>query len=73
VTRFAGAFYLLNIVTILLAIFFIRGIVVAQDPATAAANVITHQVSFRLGSTLEVVSTAVPSRSPFCSTSCSSR
>lgn len=56
--RIAGVFYLLNIATIFAAIFFFRGIIVARDPAATAANVLAHEASFRLGSALEVISTA---------------
>jgi hypothetical protein len=55
--KMAGVFYLLNIATILLAVFFFRGIV-SRDPAATAANVLAHEASFRLGYALELISTA---------------
>src|SRR5215470_13693169 len=56
--RVAGGFYLLNIVTIFVAIFFLRGIIVSSDVAATAANVLAHETSFRLGFALELISTA---------------
>lgn len=56
--RIAGVFYSLNIVTIFLAIFFFRGLVVSGDPTATAANVLAHETRFRLGYALELISTA---------------
>ena len=55
--RIAGVFYLLNILTIFVAIFFLRGLVVSRDPAATASNLLAHESSFRLGFTLELIST----------------
>lgn len=55
--RIAGVFYLLNILTILLAVFFFRGIVVPRDPAATATNLLAHEASFRFGFALELIST----------------
>jgi len=55
--RIAGVFYLLNILTILLAVFFFRGLVVPRDPAATAANIQRHESLFRLAFALELIST----------------
>jgi len=55
--RIAGIFYLLNIITIFVAIFLLRGLVVPHDPAATANNLLAHEASFRLGFTLELIST----------------
>ena len=49
-TRFAGVFYLLNIVTGIFAERFVGGRLVVYDDATATArNILAHQPLFRLG------------------------
>jgi hypothetical protein len=56
--RVAGGLYVANIVTIWLAIWALRGIVVPRDPAATAANVLAHEAMLRFGLGLELVSTA---------------
>ena len=56
--RIAGLFYLFNILTIFLAIFCFRGIIVPRDAAATAANLLAHEAQYRLGLSLEVISTA---------------
>jgi len=56
--KLAGVFYLLNILTILLAVFLFRGLVVAGNPAATATNLLAHQSRFQLGIAAEVISTA---------------
>src|SRR5215471_17900406 len=56
--RIAGVFYLLNILTIFLAIFFFRGLFVSGNPAATATNILTHESLFRLGFAAELISTA---------------
>lgn len=56
--RAAGAFYLLNTLTILLAVFFFRGLIVSRDPAATATNVLAHESRFWLGFAFELISTA---------------
>jgi len=55
--RVTGAFYLLNTLTILLAVFCFRGLFVAGDPVTTATNLMAHQLLFRTGFAFEIVST----------------
>lgn len=57
IARIAGAFYLLNIVTIWLAIFLFRGLFVSGDPVRTAANLTAHNVLFRAGFASELAST----------------
>ena len=56
--RTAGACYLLNILTILIAVFLFRGLVVSGDAAATAANVLTREPLFRSGIAFEMISTA---------------
>jgi len=56
--RIAGVFYLLNMLTILLAILFFRGLIVPGDAATTARNLLAHESQFRLGFAFELVSTS---------------
>ena len=58
IARVAGVFYALNIVTIFSAIFLIRGIIVPRDANATAANLAAHATSLRIGSALEIISTA---------------
>ena len=53
-----GFFYLVNTSTILLAAYFLGGLVVAGDPAATAHNFLAREPAFRLGFALEMVSTA---------------
>jgi hypothetical protein len=56
--QLAGAFYAINIATILGAVFLLRGIVVANDPASTAANLVAHAARYQSAIGLEVISTA---------------
>jgi len=56
--RNAGLFYLLNIITIFIAVFCFRGLIVSGDPAATATNLLAHQVRFRIGFAFELISTA---------------
>jgi Domain of unknown function (DUF4386) len=56
--RVAGVFYLLNILTIFLAISFFRGLFVSGDVAATATNLAAHPLRFQSGFALELASTA---------------
>lgn len=56
--RAAGFFYLLNILTILSAVYCFRGLIIPRDPAATATNLLAHESLFRLGSAFELISTA---------------
>ncbi len=61
--RMAGGFYLINILTGIFAIIFVRGaLLVHGDAAATAANIVAHQMRFRLGFVAEIVTclTCVP-------------
>jgi hypothetical protein len=54
--RIAGGFYLINIATGIFAILFVRGaLFVSGDAATTAANIMAHQMRFRLGFVAEII------------------
>src|ERR1700722_5862196 len=54
--RIAGGFYLINIATGIFAILFVRGaLFVSGDAAATAANIMAHQMRFRLGFVAEIV------------------
>jgi len=54
--RAAGIFYLINIVTGIFAIIFVRAaLVVPGDAAATAANILAHEMRFRLGFAAEIV------------------
>lgn len=55
--RLAGIFYLLNIVTIFLSIFFFRGLFVSGDATATASNIEAHRLLFQSGFASELVST----------------
>jgi uncharacterized protein DUF4386 len=57
-SRITGVFYLLNIATILIAIFLFRGIIVPGNPSATAANLVAREMSYRSGFALQVISTA---------------
>jgi hypothetical protein len=56
--RMAGVFYLLNILTIFLAIFFFRGLFVSGDLVATATNLAAHSTLFGLGFASELISTS---------------
>lgn len=56
--RIAGTFYLINILTILLAIAFKRGTVVAGNPSATACTLLDNVFRFQVGWALEVISAA---------------
>jgi len=48
--RLAGGFYLINILTGVFAIIFVRSaLLVPGDAAATAANILAHETRFRLG------------------------
>ncbi len=56
--RAAGFFYLLNIVTIWVAIALFRGLIASNDPALTASNRLAHGSQYRLAVAFEILSTA---------------
>ena len=54
----AGFFYLLNILTIFLAVLLFRGLIVSGNPAATATNILAHELRFRLGFACELISTS---------------
>jgi len=56
--RAAGVCYLFNILTIMVAVFFFRGLIVSGDAAATGANVLAHAPLFRSGLAAEIISTA---------------
>jgi hypothetical protein len=55
--RMAGVFYLLNILTIFLAIFLFRGLFVSGDAVATARNIGAHRWLFQSGFASELIST----------------
>jgi len=54
--RVGGGFYLINIITGVFAIIFVRSILfVPGDAAATAANILAHQTRYRLGFVAEIV------------------
>jgi hypothetical protein len=54
--RIAGGFYLINIVTGIFAIIFVRSaLLVPGNAAATAANILAHEMRFRLGFAAEIV------------------
>jgi uncharacterized protein DUF4386 len=54
--RIAGGFYLINILTGVFAILFVRSaVLVPGDAAATAANILAHEMRFRLGFAAEIV------------------
>lgn len=54
--RIAGGLYLINIVTGIFAIIFVRqALTVSGDAAATAANILAHEMRFRLGFAAEIV------------------
>ncbi len=61
--RIAGGFYLINIATGIFAILFVRGaLFVDGNAAATAANILAHEMKYRLGFVAEIVTclTAIP-------------
>ena len=56
--RAAGLCYLLNILTIMIAVLFFRGLIVPGDAVATATNVLAHEPLFRSGIAFEIISTA---------------
>lgn len=56
--RIAGVFYILNIGTILLAVFLFRGLFVPGDTTATADNLLAHEALFRFGFGAQIISTA---------------
>lgn len=56
--RIAGGFYLINILTGIFAILFVRSaLLVPGDAAATSSNILAHAVRFRLGFVAEVITT----------------
>jgi len=61
--RVAGGLYVINIVTGFFAIMLVRAaLVVPNDPATTAANILAHDMRYRLGFVAEIITclTVIP-------------
>jgi hypothetical protein len=61
--RLAGGFYLINILTGVFAIIFVRSaLLVPGDAAATAANILAHETRFRLGFVAEIITciTCIP-------------
>src|SRR6266567_4781334 len=56
--RIAGVLYLLTMPTGIFAQFFVSGRLVVDDPATTAANILTHKQLFQLSFTVYLVEMA---------------
>jgi len=57
--RITGVVYLLYFLTAVLAVFFMRGIVVDSDAAATAHNILAHEPLFRLGLATSLIATAL--------------
>ena len=57
--RITGVVYLLYFLTAVLAVFFMRGIVVDGDAAATAHNILAHEPLFRLGLATSLIATAL--------------
>lgn len=55
--RMAGMFYLLNMLTIFVAIFFFRGLFISADATATANNIAAHRSLFQSGFASELIST----------------
>ncbi len=56
--RITGVVYLLYFLTAVLAVFFIRGLVVSGDASSTANNILAHERLFRLGFAVGLIATA---------------
>ena len=56
--RITGVVYLLYFLTAILAVFFIRGLVVSGDAAATASNMLAHERLFRLSVAVGLIATA---------------
>jgi len=57
--RITGVVYLLYFLTAVLAVFFIRGLVVSGDAAATANNILAHERLFRLSVAVGLIGTAL--------------
>ncbi|MGB8769622.1 MAG: DUF4386 domain-containing protein [Candidatus Korobacteraceae bacterium] len=57
--RITGVVYLLYFLTAVLAVFFIRGLVVSSDAAATANNIMAHERLFRLSVAVGLIATAL--------------
>ena len=72
--RLAGAFYLITIVTGVFAEVFVRGALVVRDDAAAtAANILAHEPRYRFGLAADLIMLASYIAVTFSSMTCSSR
>ncbi|MGA2354525.1 MAG: DUF4386 domain-containing protein [Terriglobales bacterium] len=58
-TRITSVVYLLYFVTVMSAAFFMKGLVVSDDAAATANNILTHETLFRVGFAINVIATAL--------------
>jgi hypothetical protein len=56
--RITGVIYLLYFLTAVFAEFFMRGLIVSDDAAATANNILAHQALFRLGLATGLIATA---------------
>jgi hypothetical protein len=57
--RITGVVYLLYFLTAILAVFFIKGLVVSGDAAATANNILAHERLFRLSVAVDLIGTAL--------------
>ncbi|MGA9352547.1 MAG: DUF4386 domain-containing protein [Terriglobales bacterium] len=57
--RITGVVYLLYFLTVTTAVFLVKGIVVSNDPAATATNLLAHEGLFRLGFATGLVGTGL--------------
>jgi Domain of unknown function (DUF4386) len=57
--RITGVVYLLYFLTAILAVFFIRGLVVSGDAAATTSNILVHERLFRLSMAVGLIGTAL--------------
>jgi hypothetical protein len=57
--RMIGVVYLLYFVTAILGEFFLKGLVVADNAAATAHNILAHEALFQLGSAVGLIATAL--------------
>src|ERR1039458_7012713 len=57
--RITGVVYLLYLLTAVLAVFFMRGLLVSGDAAATANNILAHERLFRLSVAVGLIATAL--------------
>lgn len=58
-TRIISVVYLLYFVTVMSATFFMKGLVVSDDAAATANNILAHELLFRVGFAVNIIATAL--------------